>query len=55
MAPRKRPDYSRPLPRPLVIPGVMRLKTLADVRKPPTKQLIRPKRMVLCCRRDQDL
>ena len=33
MASRKRPDYSQPLPRPLVIPGVTRLKTLADVRK----------------------
>jgi hypothetical protein len=27
-----RPDYSRTLPRPLAIPGVMKLKTLADVR-----------------------
>jgi hypothetical protein len=29
----KRPDYSRPLPHPLAIPGVMTLKTLGDVRK----------------------
>ena len=28
----RRPDYSRPLPRPLVIPGVMTLRKLSDVR-----------------------
>lgn len=30
---RKRPDWSRPLPQPLIIPGLMALSTLADVRK----------------------
>ncbi len=30
---RKRADWSKPLPRPLVIPTIMTLKTLADVRE----------------------
>jgi hypothetical protein len=29
----KRPAWSTPLPRPLTIPGIMKLKTLGDVRK----------------------
>ena len=31
--PRKHPDWSRPLPRPLTIPSLMKLRTLADVRE----------------------
>jgi hypothetical protein len=30
---RSRPDWSRPLPRELIIPGTMTLRTLADVRE----------------------
>ncbi len=30
---RKRPDWSRRLPRPLIIPTIMTFKTRADVRK----------------------
>lgn len=33
MSLRKRPDWSRELPRTLVIPDVMEISTLADVRK----------------------
>jgi hypothetical protein len=29
----KHPDWSRPLPRPIIIPRVMTLRTLADVRE----------------------
>jgi hypothetical protein len=35
----KRPDWTRPLPRPLIIPGVMKLRTLADVRELVEKHL----------------
>jgi hypothetical protein len=33
MAPRAQPDWSRQLPRPIIIPRVMTLRTLADVRE----------------------
>ena len=39
MASRTRPDWTRPLPRPLIIPGVMKLRTLADVRELVEKHL----------------
>ena len=44
---RKRADWSRRLPRPIVIPNVMTLKTLADVRAlierhPPAERRDRP-------------
>jgi hypothetical protein len=32
-ASRKRPNWPQPLRRPLTIPGIMKLKTLGDVRK----------------------
>ena len=35
----KRPDWSQPLPRPLQIPNVMKLVTLADVRERVEKHL----------------
>jgi hypothetical protein len=35
----KRPDWTRPLPRPLIISGIMKLRTLADVRELVEKHL----------------
>jgi hypothetical protein len=33
LAASRKPDWSRPLPRPLTIPSLMKLRTLADVRE----------------------